>query len=412
MSKDKKEHLPNTYDTAIDYITGINGRMDSISNHLSYLSSSDYKPSYLSAITGIQSQLSEISKINTYLPDLSSFTYTSEILELSRSATNSLSSLTNSMSVIQDLSKTLVNSESWYNEQLSNTTSILSGAMSSIEILKASENLGLINTDNLSSIAINSSIAKATELSLFAEKSLSHFDYSSIGNLIGISEESRTDLSATFTDFSSGYASLLGSFNSDPKSYIDLNPTFIKSIPVEYFTGSNLLEIISTEEDESVDEEILKNEIQYENEISLNIFLPKIDSGLYDMWKGAIEAYHSDNPDKVRHFATSIREMFTHLMGIMAPDKEIIKWSKSEKDFHNGRPTRKARLDFMCRNISNDSFKNFVNKDVDATLAFINLFQKGTHQIKSNFSQNQLIAIKSKSEATIKFMLEIYFKTE
>ena len=60
----------------------------------------------------------------------------------------------------------------------------------------------------------------------------------------------------------------------------------------------------------------------------------------------------------------------------------------------------------------NDSFKDFVNKDVEATLAFIDLFQKGTHQIKPNFSQNQLTAIKSKSESKIKFMLDIYFNTK
>jgi hypothetical protein len=412
MTKDKKNNFPNTYDTAIDYITGINGRMDSISNHLSFLSSSNYQPSMLSAITSMQTQLSEISKISSFLPDLNSFSYPSEVLELSRAATNSLTTLTGSMTMIKDLVKVMADSQSWYNEQLSNTASIMSGAMPSVEILKASENLGLLNTDSLSAIAINSSIARATALSLFSEKSLSHFDYKSIGNLIGISEESRMDLSTSFTNFSNGYSNLLSSFNTDPKSYIDLNPTLIKSVPVEYFTGSNLLEIISTEEDVSLDEEILKNEIQYENEISLNKFLPKIDSGLLDMWKGAIEAYHSDNSDKVRHFTTSIREMLTHLMYIMAPDKDIKIWSQSEQDFYNGRPTRKARLNFMCRNISNDSFKEFVNKDVEATLAFINLFQKGTHQIKPNFSQNQLIAIKSKSESTIKFMLEIYFKTE
>jgi Predicted pPIWI-associating nuclease len=412
MTKKKKKPLPNTYDTAVDYITGINGRMDSISNQLSYLTATDYQPSILSAISGMQSQLSEISKINTYLPDLSAFSYTSEVLELSRSATNSLTGLTDSMSVIQDLGKAMTDSQSWYNEHLSNTAAILSGAMPSIEILKASENLGLIGTDSLSALAINSSIAKATELSLFSEKSLSNFDYQSIGNLIGISDESRMDLGSSFTNFSTGYSNLLSSFNTSPKSYIDLNPTFIKSVPVEYFTGSNLLELISTEEEVSVDEEILKNEIQYENEISLNKFLPKIDSGLYDMWKGAIEAYYSNNSDKVRHFATSIRELFTHLMGLMAPDKEIKKWSQSEQDFYNGQPTRKARLNYMCRNVSNNSFKDFVNKDVDATLAFINLFQKGTHKIKPNFSQNQLVAIKSKSESTLKFMLEIYFKTE
>ena len=65
------------------------------------------------------------------------------------SATNSFSNLTGSMSKIQELGKVMANSQSWYNEQLSNNFSIISGSMSSIEILKASENLGLINTDYL-----------------------------------------------------------------------------------------------------------------------------------------------------------------------------------------------------------------------------------------------------------------------
>jgi hypothetical protein len=409
--KNNKENLPNSYDSALNYITGITGRVDSISNQLNFLQTPDYQPSILTAISGLQSQLTEMSNITTFLPDLSAFKNSSQLLEISRAATNSLSGLTNSMALI-DFGKSIADSQSWYNEHFSNTASIISGAMSSIEILKASENLGFLNTNSLSSLAVHSSIAKATELSLFSEKSLSNFNYQSIGGLIGIEEESKAHLTASFANFSSGYSDLLQSFNSNPTSFIDLNPSFIKSIPVEYFTGANLLEIISTEEDISVDEEIVKNEILYENEISLNSFLPKLEPGLYIMWKGAIEAYHSNNSDKVRHFATSIREIFTHLMLIMAPDKELKKWSKDENDFYNGRPTRKARLNYICRNVSNDSFKEFVNKDIDATLSFIDIFQKGTHQIEPNFSQNQMIAIKSKAESTLKFILEIYFKTQ
>ena len=74
-----------------------------------------------------------------------------------------------------------------------------------------------------------------------------------------------------------------------------------------------------------------------------------------------------------------------------------------------GRPTRKARLLFICRNINNASFTTFVKKDVEATIAFIDIFQKGTHDIDPVFSPNHLMTIKSKAESTLKFLLEIHF---
>ena len=139
--------------------------------------------------------------------------------------------------------------------------------------------------------------------------------------------------------------------------------------------------------------------------------LTRINNGLYNMWKGAIEAYNSDNSDRIRHFSTSIRELFTHVMHQLAPDNEVKNWTEEEVFFHNGRPTRKARLLYMCRNISNDPFNKFVSKDVEATLAFIDIFQKGTHELSPYFSPNQLITIKSKAESTLKFLLEIHFNT-
>lgn len=129
------------------------------------------------------------------------------------------------------------------------------------------------------------------------------------------------------------------------------------------------------------------------------------------MWKGAIEAYNSTNSDKVRHFSASMRELYTHLLHKLAPDEQVTKWSTDATHFYEGKLTRKARLYFICRNISNDSFTNFVKKDVEAMLAFIEIFQKGTHDIDPAFSSNNLLTIKCKAETTLKFLLEIHFKT-
>jgi len=142
---------------------------------------------------------------------------------------------------------------------------------------------------------------------------------------------------------------------------------------------------------------------------TIQSYLPKVDVRLFKMWKGAIEAYYSYNSDKVRHFSTSIRELFTHLIHILAPDVAIKRWTADPAHYYEGRPTRKARLLFICRNLNNASFTTFVKKDVEATIAFIDVFQKGTHDIDPVFSENHLLAIKSKAENTLKFLLEIHF---
>ena len=236
-------------------------------------------------------------------------------------------------------------------------------------------------------------------------------NHQNIGVRIKLAPEPKKYLTTSFVELSNSYSTLLKSFESNPLSYTQISPTISRIAPLEYFSTANLIEAISVEEDITPEEELLKNEIQYENEILLSSHLPRIDSGLYKMWKGAIEAYNSNNSDKIRHFSTSIRELFTHLLHILAPDDDVRKWSSDTTHYFERRPTRKARLLFICRNINNDSFNTFVKKDVDATMAFFEIFQKGTHAIDPVFSPNHLVTIKSKAENTLKFLLEIHFTT-
>lgn len=99
------------------------------------------------------------------------------------------------------------------------------------------------------------------------------------------------------------------------------------------------------------------------------------------------------------------------MIHILAPDEQIKKWSNDSSLYDKGKPTRKARLLFICRNISNDPLSKFVEKDVSATVEFLRLFQEGTHAITASFSEHQLIALKARAESTLKFLLEIDFKT-
>lgn len=403
---------PKNYLTAIDYITAQSGKLNAVTNQINFLTSAAYQPSILTAVTGVQSHLSAFSSIKSYLPKVDHLVSVSPLMDLSRQATIAISGLTTPSIMTGLAASVATNYQPWYDANISKSSILSATAYSTLNLVDTSKNLAtIIGTQNLSALSIQSSIVKATEFSLFAEKSLYAITTENLGSRIALATEPKNYLTSSFLGLSDSYSTLLKSFETNPLSYTQISPSISRIAPLEYFSTANLLEAISVDEDITPEEELLKNEIQYENEILLSSHLPRIDAGLYKMWKGAIEAYNSNNSDRVRHFSTSIRELYTHLFHILAPDDAIKKWTSDPTHYHEGRPTRKARLLFICRNINNDPFNAFVKKDVDATIAFIDIFQKGTHDIDPVFSPNHLVIIKSKAENTLKFLLEIHFTT-
>ena len=100
-------------------------------------------------------------------------------------------------------------------------------------------------------------------------------------------------------------------------------------------------------------------------------------------------------------------ELFTNILHRLAPDDEITDWTNDSDLFSNGRPTRRARLLYICRKISHSPFDNFVDSDVSSTLKFIKIFQEGTHDIESNFTDDQLLALVNKTGSLITYLIGI-----
>lgn len=420
METDEKEQnkihgvqMPKQYATAIDLVTGYTSKANSLSGQITALTAPAYKPSLFSAITDFTQRFS-LSTIDKLLPAVDTFAKVSPIFDVSRQATLSLSHLAAPSSINSIASIAAKNYKPWYEETIlrSPLSASIISQLTQSKIGKAATSINnLLKTDVLSQFSVQSSIAKMTELSVFAEKSLVSFPWDNLGSKINIKDPTKDLISSDFLGVSKYYSSLLKSFEENPISFTKINPTLTKSASIEYFTGANLLEAISVDEEQIAEEEIIKNEILLGNESSLTSYLLRLDTGLTKMWLGANAAVSSSNPDKVRHFSASIRELFTHVIHILAPDEQIKKWSNDSFLYDKGKPTRKARLLFIYRNISNNPFTKFVEKDVSATVEFLGLFQEGTHAITASFSGHQLIALKARVESTLKFLLEIHFKT-
>ena len=137
------------------------------------------------------------------------------------------------------------------------------------------------------------------------------------------------------------------------------------------------------EEVSTIEVKVLPDDEEFLTEIEPSVqhmvdVIASIDVQLLPMYQGAIDAITSNNVDHVRHATTSLRELFTQILHKLAPDEAFFKWNQDELNLDNGRPTRKGRLLNICRNINCDPFKAFVDQDILAALAFLDLVQKGT----------------------------------
>ncbi len=160
-------------------------------------------------------------------------------------------------------------------------------------------------------------------------------------------------------------------------------------------------------EDEGTDTNSLRLQLAEETEEKLISVLEERNPAFLQMWRGAREARLSDNPDRVRHFVVSQRELTMHLLHTLAPDERVKEWSEEPEDFHNDRPTRGARLRFIYRAIDRGPFRSFVKKDVRAHLEVLEILQQGTHKLNHDFAEEHLDALQRRVDNLILFLLSI-----
>jgi hypothetical protein len=256
----------------------------------------------------------------------------------------------------------------------------------------------------------SSHLSQITQTSILAQSALASIESSRIAAAFSVPDEIKASFIGSFTDFSNSYENLFKSFEVPETSLFRLPPSVSRFPTVEFFNGVDLLETTVEEEnqDEYEEERIsVRDEIRESTNDSVIIQLQEVNKDWTTMLEGARQALASTNPDKTRHCITSLRELVREVMHHLSPDEEIKGWSQSPDDFANKRPTRKARLRYITRNINHGAFTKFVEKDIDATLAAIDIFQAGTHVANSKLTEVQISALLGRIEGFILFLFSI-----
>lgn len=245
--------------------------------------------------------------------------------------------------------------------------------------------------------------ASIAGLSSIAETFAGNIHENHVGELLGISARLSSSLAEGFAGFSRSYQNLFESFENDQTRILAFRPSLVRMPSVEYYNGAVLTHSVSSAELDEFD----NSDVASETEEVLEYLLSRLDPNLVQLLHGARQTLTSTNPDRIRHFSASLRELLTHILHMLAPDDEIREWSISPRDFEKGRPTRRARLRYICREIDHEPFDEFVNKDIEAVLEFFQLFHQGTHRIAARFTNRQLKALQMRVESAMRFLVEI-----
>ena len=243
--------------------------------------------------------------------------------------------------------------------------------------------------------------------SLLAQTKLASFDRLSLGRLARIDAAFSKALTINFGNLTRSYQSLLDAAST--REALSKHVPFITTYPpVEYYREVEVLESISVEdEDTEDDDELVITEALSESFPSVDALLADSNDGLCRLLQGARDSVISDNPDRARHVTTSVRELFTQVLHTLAPDDGVREWSTDEQHFHNNRPTRRARLLYICRHINCDPLARFVENDVRAALSFVDSLHAGTHVVESTLTEPQLRSIVLRMESLLLFLLQL-----
>ena len=265
---------------------------------------------------------------------------------------------------------------------------------------------GIGLSDSISSAFARIDTTRMLSASLAAQAKLSALDNLTLGRLAGIDQAFSRAISTNLGNLTRSYQSLIDAA-ATRESLASQLPLITTYAPMEYCREIDVLETITIDDEANGEDERLMANALIESLPSVDDLLEAFDVRLSRLLRGARQALIDDNPDRARHVTTSVRELFTQVLHALAPDNDIRQWSSSPELFHDNRPTRQARLLFICREINCDPLLRFIEDDVRAALSFVDSLNSGTHVVESKLTHSQLSSIVSRVESLLVFLLQL-----
>ncbi len=337
--------MSSEYSAALGVFSDLNNRAVTLGIQATALAFPAYLPMLSSAVSGYSEYLrtSLSSSSAQYLPSIDSSS--SAYLHTARTATTAITGLMTSDSLIALTSIGAKQSSSWLGTVdplyigcagVFPTRNPSDYGIAAISPLVHSNSAFSVHNNymvpgDLSGICASSHLTKMGATSLLSESLLGGLNPEIIGSQIRIASPERKLLADSLTSISSSYASLFGSVDASITGLTDRTLYGISSAPMQYYTATDFCRTISTDVARSRDTELFSNNVLAETRQATIQNLPRIGSDLLPLWEGANRSLESDNPDRIRHFSTSIRELVCPIN----PQTPVWGWMGCQDDVDN-----------------------------------------------------------------------------
>ena len=152
-------------------------------------------------------------------------------------------------------------------------------------------------------------------------------------------------------------------------------------------------------------------EVKQETSYCLGL-LQGVDPAFAKLYIGAHDALNGKSVDRARHVLSSLRELWQHLLRKLAPDEHVLSWAPSDDKELNrdGRPTRKARVLYICRNLNHDPLNDFIVADTRALVKFVDFFNR-VHELDTGLTDKQLRTLLLRTDSWLTYILQIWKET-
>ncbi|MCX7998694.1 MAG: hypothetical protein N3A69_07045 [Leptospiraceae bacterium] len=140
--------------------------------------------------------------------------------------------------------------------------------------------------------------------------------------------------------------------------------------------------------------------------------LEKLGCDLVSTYKGAHQILYSDNPDKVRQVSVSLRELLYTTLHRLSPDEEILRWTNKDtkKDTYvnkNGKPTRRARIEFLFQDLQIEDLKKFKTGFAEVWNCILDALSNNVHSVPTKMSHRELETVFLSVENFLVLLLEV-----
>ncbi len=252
----------------------------------------------------------------------------------------------------------------------------------------------------------------ATRQLIATERLIAGIDFETIGSRFQIEMPVISGLESSIVSVVASYRSLSESMKEI--SDITRLPTFIlPGATREICTTGLALDTLCLWDEQDEDEVEIRSQLVADAEVKPYNCVPllrQVDPGLVQPYMGAHEALHGNNTDRERHIFSSLRELWNHLLRQLAPDESVIAWIPENANqkgmLHKGKPTRRAKVLYICRELNKGPLSEFMVRDTQVLVELINLFSK-VHKLENELTDEQLRAILIKTDSWLIYILQI-----